>query len=82
MESETGLFLYVLRFERNFSKFTIKNYSKDLASFFYFLNSEKGELKSLKNIDSFILSSYLGLPLKKDLSKKSVQRNLLTLRFS
>lgn len=71
-------FLRYLKEEKNYSKFTIINYGKDLKLFLDFLNCEK--ISKLENVDYPIIRSYLSFLYEKDYSKKTISRNISTLR--
>ena len=71
-------FLRYLKEEKNYSKFTIINYGKDLKLFLDFLNCEK--ISTLENVDYPIIRSYLSFLYEKDYSKKTISRNISTLR--
>lgn len=71
-------FLRYLKEEKNYSKFTIINYGKDLKLFLDFLDCEK--ISKLENVDYPIIRSYLSFLYEKDYSKKTISRNISTLR--
>ncbi|MBD9085427.1 tyrosine recombinase XerC [bacterium] len=71
-------FLRYLKEEKNYSKITIINYGKDLKLFLDFLNCEK--ISKLENVDYPIIRSYLSFLYEKDYSKKTISRNISTLR--
>lgn len=71
-------FLKYLKNEKNYSKYTIINYGKDLKLFTKFLTIEK--IDNIKNIDYKVLRNYLSFLYDFDYEKKSIARNISTLR--
>lgn len=71
-------FLKYLKNEKNYSKYTVLNYGKDLKLFQSYLKDEK--ITKIQNIDYKIIRQYLSFLYDKDYNKKSVARNISTLR--
>lgn len=71
-------FLKYLKDEKNYSKYTIINYGKDLKLFMNFLKDEK--IEKLKNVDYQIMRSYLSFLYDKEYSKKAISRHISTLK--
>lgn len=71
-------FLKYLKDEKNYSKLTVINYGKDLKLFLDFLKVEK--VTNIKKIDYQLMRSYLSFLYDKDYSKKTIARNISTLR--
>lgn len=78
MNNIVSSFLKYLEVEKNYSKYTIMNYERDINSFVKFLNIE--QIKSFKEIDYKILRFYLNEMFNKKYSSKTVSRNLSSLR--
>lgn len=71
-------FLKYLKEEKNYSKYTVINYGKDLKLFMTFLKDEK--IDNIKKIDHQIIRSYLSFLYDKEYEKKTVARSISTLR--
>ena len=71
-------FLKYLSDEKNYSKYTIINYGKDLKLFNRFLEIEK--ISDIKKIDYKIIRQYLSFLYNFNYEKKTVARNISTLR--
>lgn len=71
-------FLKYLKDEKNYSKLTVINYGKDLKLFLQFLKIEK--ITDIKKIDYKLMRSYLSFLYEKEYSKKTIARNISTLR--
>ena len=71
-------FLKYLKDEKNYSKFTVINYGKDLKLFLEFLKCEN--IEKINQINYSILRKYLSFLYEKDYSKKTISRNISTLR--
>lgn len=71
-------FLKYLKEEKNYSKLTVINYGKDLKLFLDFLKVEK--ITNIKKIDYKLIRSYLSFLYDKEYSKKTIARNISTLR--
>jgi integrase/recombinase XerC len=77
-------FLDYLRYQRNSSPHTIRNYASDLQQFYSFLTkTPDGELRpapELEQIDNLTIREFLGALYDKSNRKSSVARKLATLR--
>ena len=71
-------FLKYLKIEKNYSKYTIINYGKDLKTFKKNLDIE--HITNIKKIDYKVLRQYLSFLYEFDYEKKTVTRNISTLR--
>lgn len=71
-------FLKYLKIEKNYSKYTIINYGKDLKTFKKYLDTE--HITNIKKIDYKVLRQYLSFLYEFDYEKKTVTRNISTLR--
>lgn len=71
-------FLKYLKDEKNYSKYTVLNYGKDLKLFESFLKDEK--IEDIKSIDYQIIRTYLSFLYDKNYEKKTISRNMSTLR--
>ena len=71
-------FLKYLKIEKNYSKYTIINYGKDLKIFKKYLDSE--HITNIKNVDYKVLRQYLSFLYDFDYEKKTITRNISTLR--
>lgn len=71
-------FLKNLKEEKNYSKYTIINYGKDLKIFEKFLKDEK--IENINNIDNKIIREYLNFLYEKEYKNKTIARNISTLR--
>ena len=71
-------FLKCLKNEKNYSKYTIINYGKDLKLFEKFLEEEK--ISDIKKIDYKIIRQYLSFLYDFDYENKTIARNLSTIR--
>ena len=71
-------FLKYLKIEKNYSKYTIINYGKDLKIFKTYLDSE--HITNIKNVDYKVLRQYLSFLYDFDYEKKTITRNISTLR--
>lgn len=71
-------FLKYLKIEKNYSKYTIINYGKDLKIFKKYLDIE--HITNIKKIDYKVLRQYLSFLYEFDYEKKTVTRNISTLR--
>ena len=71
-------FLKWLKNEKNYSKYTIINYGKDLKLFEKFLEEEK--ISDIKKIDYKIIRQYLSFLYDFDYENKTIARNLSTIR--
>ncbi|HVB99829.1 MAG TPA: tyrosine recombinase XerC [Candidatus Dormibacteraeota bacterium] len=73
-------FLKHLRFERNASRHTIRNYESDLAQFFAYISPPGGHPPPLAEIDHLLLREYLGHLHDQKLERSSIARKLASLR--
>ena len=64
--------------EKNYSKFTVINYGKDLKLFLDFLKCQS--IEKINQINYSVLRKYLSFLYEKDYSKKTISRNISTLR--
>jgi len=78
MENQVNNFLNYLEVEKNYSKYTILNYERDLNDFMLFLKKET--IKHFKDVDYKLLRLYLTEMFNKKYSSKTVSRNLSSLR--
>lgn len=78
MEKQTRTFLNYLQVEKNYSKYTILNYERDINDFVVFLKKEM--INSFKEVDYKLLRLYLNWMFNKKYSSKTVSRNLSSLR--
>ena len=78
MNSVINKFLDYLKYEKNFSDYTVLNYNKDLEKFNEFL--EKQKIDNINNIDLNIIRNYLVFLHNLKLSKKTICRHISTLR--
>ena len=78
MNNYIDKFIDYLKYERNFSDYTVLNYQEDLKSFCGYL--EKNKINEIKNIDYQVIRKYLVYMHNKKLSKKSAARHISTLR--
>jgi len=67
-----------LQVERNFSPFTMRNYTTDISNFLDFLNKEG--IESLEDVDHFIVRRYLGSLLDGRIVRASIARKMSALR--
>ena len=77
MTEEIISFLRYLK-AKNYSKDTINNYGKDLKLFLKFLNLEK--IKKFKHVDYKVLRQYLSFLYEFNYEKRTIARNISTLR--
>ena len=78
MNEEIINFLKYLRDVKNYSKYTVLNYGKDLKLFMKFLNIEK--VDNIKKIDYKLLRQYLSFLYEFDYDKRTISRNISSLR--
>ncbi len=71
-------FLKYLKEEKNYSKYTVINYGKDLKLFTSYLNDLK--ITDINNIDYKVIRQYLSFLYDNNYSKKTISRNISTLR--
>ena len=70
-------FLEYLKYQKNYSEYTIKNYELDLIEYFDFLKEQNLNYKSLKYNDTIV---YLKMLNEKKNSKNSISRKLSSIR--
>jgi len=77
-------FIEYLRYQRNASPHTIRNYASDLQQFLDFLthatNGEQRPAPDLEQVDNLTIREFLGSQYEKSNRKSSVARKLATLR--
>lgn len=78
MTEVVSKFINHLEIEKNYSKYTILNYKKDLKEFIVFLKKET--INNFNDIDYKLLRFYLNDMFNKKYSSKTVSRHLSTLR--
>ncbi|MBE6151905.1 MAG: tyrosine recombinase XerC [Firmicutes bacterium] len=78
MKRIVSKFLIYLEVEKNYSKYTILNYERDINDFISFLNKEL--VDNLNDVDYKLLRFYLNEMFNKKYSSKTVSRNLSSLR--
>ena len=78
-QPEIQSFLDYLKFEKRYSVHTIRSYQDDLAQFFTFLQKQFGKT-SLKNISHNYVRSWLASLKENDLTARSINRKISTLK--
>ena len=78
MKNQVDNFLNYLDVEKNYSKYTILNYERDLNEFIVFL--ERENVDNFVQVDYKVLRFYLNDMFNKKYSSKTVSRNLSSLR--
>jgi integrase/recombinase XerC len=71
-------FISYIEIEKRYSFYTVKNYERDLEQFTAFLDSEA--ISNIKDIDFRVIRLYLTKMYEKKYSKKTISRNISTLR--
>lgn len=71
-------FINYIEIEKHYSFYTVKNYERDLESFYDFLNKEN--ITNIKDIDFKVIRLYLTVMYEKKYSKKTISRNISSLR--
>ena len=71
-------FINYIEIEKHYSFYTVKNYELDLESFYDFLNKEN--ITNIKDIDFKVIRLYLTVMYEKKYSKKTISRNISSLR--
>ncbi|RLC72286.1 MAG: recombinase XerC [Chloroflexi bacterium] len=66
-----------LEAERNFSRYTVRNYTTDVLDFLQFLRQGQ---RSLEEVDHLLIRSWLGQLLKRGIARGSICRKLSALR--
>src|SRR5688572_5944247 len=80
MEKLIEQFLEHLRYERNVSAHTLRNYSSDLEQFVEFLKQSCGTLPEVSEIDHLTIREWLGALHAGQKKKASIARKLAALR--
>ncbi len=80
MREAIDRFLHHLRYEKNASRHTLRNYASDLEQFYAYLKPPGGEAPSLAEIDHLLIREYLGSLHDQKLEKSSIARKLAALR--
>ncbi len=78
MQEIFNKYINYLEVERNASPYTVRNYTTDLLDFLNFLRS-KG-VSSLKEVDRYVLRSYLSYLMERGFVKASIARKLSAIR--
>ena len=78
MRDYVNRFLELLRYEKNYSKYTVLNYEEDLKDFTAFL--EMNKCSDIKNIDYQVIRKYLNYLYEKKYSNKTISRHISSLR--
>ncbi len=78
MQEVFNRYLNYLKAERNFSPYTVRNYTTDLLDFFQFLKT-KG-VGSLREVDKHVLRDYLAHLADRKLAKASIARKMSAIR--
>jgi integrase/recombinase XerC len=73
-------FLHHLRYEKNASRHTLRNYASDLEQFLAYLKPPGGDAPPLAEIDHLLIREYLGSLHDEKLEKSSIARKLAALR--
>jgi integrase/recombinase XerC len=71
-------FINYIEIEKHYSFYTVKNYERDLDSFYAFLKKEN--ISNIKDIDFKVVRLYLSVMYEKKYSKKTISRNISSLR--
>src|SRR5918996_1877308 len=80
MEKLIEQFLEHLRYERNVSEHTLRNYSSDLEQFVYFLNPDGKKAPEIAQIDHLTIREWLASLHTAQKRKSSIARKLAALR--
>lgn len=78
MDKYTEKFLKYLKYEKNYSDYTVSNYDTDLKDFYSFLNNEN--IEKITKVDYSIIRFYLKSMYDKKYSKTTISRHISTLR--
>ncbi len=73
-------FLDHIKFEKNYSEHTIRNYRIDLMQFYDFLKEMEGKNIDIEKIDHYTIREFIGFLYSKRLSKKSIARKISSLK--
>jgi tyrosine recombinase XerC len=71
-------YIHFLVAEKNASKYTVRNYTRDLREFFAFVTSKN--IESLKDVNKLTLRSFLAHLLEQGYAKTSIARKLSAIR--
>ena len=71
-------YIAFLEAEKNASKYTVRNYTRDLLEFFAFVTEKK--IESLKDVNKLTLRAYLAHLLEQKFAKSSIARKLSAIR--
>jgi integrase/recombinase XerC len=80
METLIEQFLEHLRYERNVSEHTLRNYSSDLEQFVHFLNPDGKQLPAVSQIDHLTIREWMASLHAEQKRKSSIARKLAALR--
>src|SRR6185503_12889349 len=80
MEKLIEQFLEHLRYERNVSEHTLRNYSSDLEQFVSFLSPDKKQLPDVSDIDHLTIREWMSSLHSEQKKKTSIARKLAALR--
>ena len=73
-------YIYYMRFERNSSPHTLRNYQKDLEQFVEYLSPPGAKPITLHDVDHLVIREFIGHLHDRELMKTSVARKLASLR--
>ncbi len=78
---EREAFIHYLKYEKRFSKHTITSYEGDLNQFFAFLSQHiKGQIINFQKIDEHIIRKWIVFLIENNISARSVNRKITTLK--
>src|SRR5262245_15520949 len=80
MEKLIEQFLEHLRYERNVSEHTLRNYSSDLEQFITYLSPDKTKLPPVSEIDHLTIREWMASLHREQKKKSSIARKLAALR--
>jgi integrase/recombinase XerC len=84
LASWIGKYLEYLRYQRNASSHTVRNYASDLQQFYFFLthgpDGQQRPAPDLEQVDNLTIREFLGALYQRSNRKASVARKLATLR--
>ncbi len=75
---ETDNYLHKLKYERQLSKHTLDSYARDISRFIDHLNSNS--IEDLAEVNEALVQSYVALRHRQQISAKSIQRELSSIR--
>lgn len=67
-----------LKYQRNFSDYTVKNYLEDLKSFCSYLDTQGIDFKS---VDLTLIRNFISYELRKNISKRTIKRKMSSLKL-